>query len=131
MSSGQRTLVFLMDPIESVDIRADTTFALMLEAQARGCRVLELGHVLSHYVDPSNYGFASHTVVDKYETSAMANVHNVDIVDFESDALFDLIVSVSTIEHIGWDESPRDPEKVLLALQCMQGLLSADPEILS
>ena len=40
MSSGQRTLVFLMDPIESIDIRADTTFALMLEAQARGFRVL-------------------------------------------------------------------------------------------
>jgi glutathione synthase len=28
-----------MDPIASVDIRADTTFRLMLEAQARGHRL--------------------------------------------------------------------------------------------
>jgi glutathione synthase len=33
-------LAFVMDPIESVNIDADTTFALMLEAQARGHRVL-------------------------------------------------------------------------------------------
>ena len=32
-------LTFLMDPIESVDIEADTTFALMLEAQERGHRI--------------------------------------------------------------------------------------------
>ncbi|UCE87229.1 MAG: glutathione synthase, partial [Deltaproteobacteria bacterium] len=31
---------FLMDPIESVDIDADTTFVLMLEAQRRGHEVL-------------------------------------------------------------------------------------------
>ncbi|NNL68099.1 MAG: hypothetical protein HKP30_17755, partial [Myxococcales bacterium] len=29
-----------MDPIEEVDIAADTTFVLMLEAQRRGHRVL-------------------------------------------------------------------------------------------
>jgi glutathione synthase len=28
-----------MDPIESIDINADSTFALMLEAQARGHRL--------------------------------------------------------------------------------------------
>jgi glutathione synthase len=32
--------VFVMDPIESIDIQADTTFVLMLEAQQRGLRVL-------------------------------------------------------------------------------------------
>ena len=35
-----------MDPIESVDIEADSTFALALEAQARG-------HALFHYL-PQN-----------------------------------------------------------------------------
>ena len=37
-----------MDPIASIDIRADTTFVLMLEAQRRGHRVL--------YVDPADLG---------------------------------------------------------------------------
>lgn len=45
MSSGTLTLLFVMDPIGSVDIDKDTTFALMLAAQERGHRVLyaELG----------------------------------------------------------------------------------------
>jgi glutathione synthase len=33
-------LVFVMDPIEVIDVTKDTTFALMLEAQGRGHRVL-------------------------------------------------------------------------------------------
>jgi len=41
-------MVFVMDPLESIDIRADTTFVLMLEAQRRGHRVL--------YADPANLG---------------------------------------------------------------------------
>ncbi len=39
MTSSPRHLAFVMDPIESVDIDADTTFALMLEAQERGHRI--------------------------------------------------------------------------------------------
>jgi len=27
------------------------------------------------------------------------------------------IVSISTIEHVGWDETPRDPKKIPLALE--------------
>jgi glutathione synthase len=44
MAGRQRTFAFVMDPIESIDIAADTTFVLMLEAQRRGHRVL--------YVEP-------------------------------------------------------------------------------
>ncbi len=40
------SIAFVMDPIASIDIRADTTFVLMLEAQRRGHRVL--------YVDPGD-----------------------------------------------------------------------------
>jgi glutathione synthase len=43
-----RSLVVVMDPIGSIDIRADTSFALMLEAQRRGHRLF--------YVDPSDLG---------------------------------------------------------------------------
>ncbi len=38
--SSPLILVFVMDPIESIDIAGDTTFVLMLEAQRRGHRVL-------------------------------------------------------------------------------------------
>jgi len=40
MAGGSLTLAFVMDPIEGIDIHADTTFALMLEAQRRGHRLL-------------------------------------------------------------------------------------------
>ena len=40
MSSSHRTLVFVMDPLDAIDIDADTTFALMLEAQRRNHEVL-------------------------------------------------------------------------------------------
>jgi len=42
------TFAFVMDPIDRVDIDADTTFVLMLEAQRRGHRVL--------YIDPADLG---------------------------------------------------------------------------
>jgi glutathione synthase len=44
--TDRRTLAFVMDPIGSVSIDEDTTFCLMLEAQARGHEVL--------YVDPAD-----------------------------------------------------------------------------
>jgi glutathione synthase len=42
------TMVFVMDPLESIQIETDTTFALMLEAQRRGHTVL--------YADPLDLG---------------------------------------------------------------------------
>ncbi len=48
MARAPRTMAFVMDPPESMDIQADTTFVLMLEAQRRGHRVL--------YVDPADLG---------------------------------------------------------------------------
>ena len=46
MPGARLALAFVMDPIEALDIDADTTFALMLEAQRRGHEVL--------YIDPSD-----------------------------------------------------------------------------
>jgi glutathione synthase len=40
MQTARRTMAFVMDPLSGVDIAADTTFVLMLEAQRRGHRVL-------------------------------------------------------------------------------------------
>jgi glutathione synthase len=50
MSKTPLSLAFVMDPLESIDIEADTTFVLMLEAQQRGHEVL--------FLDPSDIGVA-------------------------------------------------------------------------
>lgn len=79
-------------------------------------RVLEVGNVLANYCDHR------HEVVDKYERAA--GVMNTDIVDFHPDGAYDLVVSISTIEHIGWDEDVREPEKIQLALEHLRSLLA-------
>ncbi len=48
MSSPQLGMAFVMDPPAGIDIQADTTFVLMLEAQQRGHRV--------YYIDPADLG---------------------------------------------------------------------------
>jgi hypothetical protein len=72
-------------------------------------RILEVGNVLSHYVP------IHHDVVDKYEVAP--GVINQDIVEFAPTARYDLILSISTLEHVGWDEVPREPDKLLRALE--------------
>jgi hypothetical protein len=58
---------------------------------------LEVGNVISHY------GFAPDVVVDKYELGA--GVLNVDVMDYVPAEPFGSIVSISTLEHVGWDEA--------------------------
>jgi SAM-dependent methyltransferase len=87
-----------------------------LVAEYGGKKILEIGNVLSKYTD-----FA-HTVVDKYENAP--GVINEDVVSFDSVQRFDLIVSVSTLEHVGWDETPRSPGKVLTAVENLRRLLA-------
>jgi SAM-dependent methyltransferase len=68
-----------------------------------GARVLEIGNVLGHYQQ------VSHTVVDKYEQAP--GVHNVDVADLDLGAEFDLVIAISTLEHVGLDEDVANPEK--------------------
>jgi hypothetical protein len=86
-------------------------------------RVLELGNVLSHYYD------VHHDIVDKHEKGN--GVINSDICDFHMPKMYDLIVSISTIEHIGFDEDYPvrgetiiQPEKWLRVIQLLKGMLS-------
>lgn len=78
--------------------------------------ILEIGNVLSHYFP------VSHTIIDKYEKAS--NVQNVDIVGYKPKRKFDLIVSISTIEHVGFDEEKKDDKKILTALYSIKKLLS-------
>lgn len=73
-------------------------------------RVLEIGNVLSHYFK------ADWDIVDKYEKGK--RVLNEDIVNFKPKEKYDLIMSVSTFEHIGWNEDgdkSKSAEKIELA----------------
>jgi len=87
----------------------------ILEARPGAC-VLEVGNVLSHY-----FG-RDHEVVDKYEKAH--GVHNIDVVDFRPGKKYDVIVCISTLEHVGWDDPPRDPEKPIRALNHLRSLLA-------
>ena len=80
--------------------------------------VLEIGNVMPHYF---KFG---HVVVDKYERGR--NVVQRDVVSLDFPKRFSLILSISTLEHVGWDETPRVPGKHLLALKNLRQLLSED-----
>jgi SAM-dependent methyltransferase len=80
-----------------------------------GKSILELGNVLS-YVFPVH-----HDILDKYEKAR--NIINQDIVDYTPRKRYDLIVSVLCLPCVGWDETPRDPGKIIRALANMKNLL--------
>lgn len=92
-------------------------------ASRHGQETLEVGNVLSHYVP------IGHDILDKYE--AAEGVINEDAVEFDPGKKYDLIVSISTLEHIGWDEAPRDPGKLSAALKNLAGLLAPEGELVA
>jgi SAM-dependent methyltransferase len=81
----------------------------------RGERVLEVGNVLSHYMP------IAHEVVDKYERAP--GVRNVDVLDLPGGAEYDLVIAISTLEHVGRDETPRESVRAVHALEHLRGLL--------
>lgn len=79
--------------------------------------ILEVGNVLSNYFP------AKWEIVDKFDDSG--NSINADIVDFISKHKYKLIISISTIEHIGFDDTEKSEQKVLSALDnIIKNLLS-------
>lgn len=81
-------------------------------------RILEVGNVLGHYFP------RRHEVIDKYESGE--GVICADVTEYSPAGKYDLIVSVSTLEHVGFDEAVKAPEKILAALSnlrqyCLSG----------
>ncbi len=84
-------------------------------------KVLEIGNVLSHYFD------FKHAIVDKYEKAE--DVINEDVTTLELKSRYDTIVSISTLEHVGWDEKSSseklmDRNKIPLAISRLKTLLN-------
>ncbi len=84
--------------------------------------ILEVGNVLSHYFD------CNHDILDKHEKSK--NVMNQDIVDFQPSDKYDLIVSISTLEHVGFDDKPKNPAKFYYAIQNLIKILKPQGKII-
>jgi FkbM family methyltransferase len=97
--------------------------------------ILEIGNTLCHYENSlSEYiGIRPRRIVDKFEVAL--GVDNVDFMDLPSEEKYDVIVSVSTVEHIGQGIEPssgaygeqiqvRDLEAPLKAIAKIYDLLA-------
>ena len=86
-------------------------------------KVLEIGSVMPNY-----FNF-KHDVVDKYDESGDPEIIRCDIVDYSPKKKYDLIISISTFEHIGWDSGLEAKEKgtgkIATALEHTKTLLDA------
>lgn len=85
--------------------------------------ILEVGNVLNHY-----YPEIEHEIIDKYEKSP--KVINGDVVDFELNKKYQLIFSISTIEHVGLDEKVKDSEKIPKSIANLKKHLKKGGEII-
>lgn len=76
---------------------------------SRKKRILEFGAVLVHYYP------AKWDILDKYERGK--GIINKDIIDFKPLNKYDMIVSISTLEHVGFDEEIKDSAKISEAIR--------------
>ena len=82
-----------------------------------GKNILEVGNVLPHYF-PIN-----HDVLDKYDKAQ--GVINEDVVSFNPGKKYDLIISVSTMEHVGYSYGEaKEPDKFLRGIKNLKKLLA-------
>jgi SAM-dependent methyltransferase len=84
--------------------------------QEKKKRILEVGNILSYIYK------VNHDILDKYETKD--GIINKDVVDFSTSEQYDLIICILTLQHVGWYESPRDPTKVVYAIENLKRFLA-------
>jgi hypothetical protein len=96
------------DNERTVEVAIASTFLKSLDKKSK---VLEVGNVLE------NYGtfHKVHDVLDKYDPAP--HVLNEYVIYFKPVEKYDAIISISTLEHVGWDEDVRDPAKFITAVR--------------
>lgn len=95
-------------------------YSILLENRHKN--ILEVGNVMSHYFT------VDYDILDKYD-----GVHSVikcDVVEYHPDFKYDLIISISTLEHVGRDETPFDPAKSLQAIAHLHSLLKPNGRLI-
>ncbi|HII10260.1 MAG: hypothetical protein ABSE71_04990 [Candidatus Micrarchaeaceae archaeon] len=86
--------------------------------------MLEVGNVLGIHFKAG----VNHTVVDKYEKGE--GIINEDIVDYKPDRKFDMVISLSTMEHVGFDEELKDASKTEKSMRNILSMLEPDGKLL-
>ena len=84
-------------------------------------RILEVGNMLSFVFK------VDHDILDKYEV--MEGVINEDVVDFNPSKQYDLIISLMTLQWVGFKETPQDSTKFLYAIENLKRILAEGGEI--
>lgn len=87
-------------------------------------RTLEVGNVLQHYEDAIER-FPRY-IVDLYELGE--GVWNQDV--FDTYGVFDTVVSISTLEHVGFDYDPPSPDGPQRAIEHLRSLLTETGRLL-
>jgi glutathione synthase len=139
------TLAVLMDPIESVHIKKDSTFAMLLEAQRRGYRLLYLTHgsLALRGAEPWAHAMPLEVREDPRDwftlgTAAWVDLRKVDVIlarkdpPFDSQFLYDTMVlelaQAGGAQVINDPRGLRDANEKLFALhfpQCIAPTLVA------
>jgi hypothetical protein len=105
----------------------EVPLAARVLAGHRGARMLEIGNVLHNYLGEDELP-AGRMIVDKYEVAP--GVRNMDVVDHRPESTYDMIVAISTMEHVGWDEEPQDPAKAAAAIERIHTWLAPKGQLL-
>lgn len=93
---------------------------LLEQAQSAGKSALEIGAVLPHY--RPGWPEDGHTVIDLHEV--YPGVTNADVLTWEPPHLFDLIISISTLDHLhDYDEFREALIRISFWLKPDRGLL--------
>jgi hypothetical protein len=89
-----------------------------VQVHGRPETIIEVGNVLGqHFAD------VRHRVLDKFEHHPCVT-WNEDVLEFRPPFVPELVVSISTLEHVGHSEHPPWPEKFRLAVEAVIGWLA-------
>ena len=77
--------------------------------------ILEVGNVLSHFFE------VHHEIA--------IGVINQDIVNYNPSKKYNLIVTISTLEHVGWNETTHEPLKIMRAIKKLKSLMTTSGKI--
>lgn len=105
---GKTLTYFRNGNIELTERTIELPIILSYVQSFKNSAILEVGNVVNHYSP------FEHDVLDKYEKGQ--NVINEDALTFQGHQKYDLIFSVSTIEHVGFNEK-LDRNKIMKVIE--------------
>jgi hypothetical protein len=76
-------------------------------------KILEVGAVLPQY-----FPKIKKDTIDKFEKGK--NIMNIDVLDYKPIKKYDLIVSISTLEHVGYDDDVKNPKGTINAVNALK-----------